>query len=545
MVARFIRPQSRRRVAIAAVVLAAAGVAVNCGKKKDDSNDSSTDTNALSLSYPLGLSLAIAPQTNSATALLTDDDREQNARVKNEEAGKLVRGESDSCLPPALTRQDGMPQEEKCYEFDSEMIYIKNNSGTYVNGTKDGESTTVTNEACMVTYTRSQVKRITGMVDRTLGMVQMMLCQAKKAGQGAPTSDGGSVDFRAIMEAAITAAGKNPDHLPFNSAKMTRSGDNFVTEIEMQRPSAPNQPPSANDPTEKITLTHKPANDDNTEFEGSVVMRRSRDFGGGNMERIITINYVRSGGRVKYRLLTAAMNKDISGSAVDADGKLDLNVSTNANGEYVNPATGAAYSQQNEAVNGILAVSFNMDPDTNAGEFSYWQNPGGNYNEETRGFVFNMDADSSGLLSGCSSSGAFSGGSIRKAMKLGSTIAPDRSYHPFSCGNDSGNAQSPCTDAEGSPQSDAVDGSFYAASRNSQTMNMYVPTVAPGSATTADQWTYRQHTGNVARQCFTQGTDGVYTIDNAAMTDAGTAGFELVASSSSSLPQPPDLTGVK
>jgi len=542
MVSRFKSGARGRQIVLATAIVVAAGIAVNCGKKKDDSSDSSTDTNALSLSYPLGLSLAVAPQSNSSTAL-TDDDREQNVRVKNEEAGKLVRGEADDCMPSALKRQEPMMDNERCYEFDSEMIYIKQ-GGTFVNGTKTGEATTVSGEACMVTYTRTQVKRITGMVDRTLGMVQMMLCQAKKAGQGAPTSDGGSVDFKAIMEAAITAAGKDPSHMPFNSAKMTKSGDNFVTEIEMKRPSAPNQPPAADDPTEKITLTHKPNNDDNTEFEGSVVMRRSKDFGGGNMERIITINYVRSSGRVKYRLLTAAMNKDISANAVDADGKLDLNVSTNANGEYVNPATGAAYSQQNDAANGILAVSFDMDPDTNAGDFSYWQNPGGNYNEDTRGFVFNMTADSSGLLSGCSSSGAFSGGSIRKAMKLGSTIAPDRSYHPFSCGNDSGNAQAPCTGTEGSPQSDS-DGSYYASSRGGQTINMYVPTVGSSSATVARQWTYRQHTSNVAVQCFTQGSDGVYAIDGGAMTNEGTAGFELVSSSASSLPTPPDLTGVK
>jgi hypothetical protein len=383
------------------------------------------------------------------------------------------------------------------------------------------------------------------MVDRTLGMVQMMLCQAKKSGQGAPTSDGGSIDFKAVISAAITAAGKNPDHLPFNKAVMTKTGDNFVTEIESKRPSVPNSPPGADDPTEKIILTHKPTNDDNSEFEGSVVLRRSKDFGGANMERIVTINYVRSAGRVKYRLLTAALNKDIAASAVDADGKLDLNVSTNANGEYLNPSTGAPYAQQNDAANGILAIAFNMDPETNAGNFSYWQNPGGSYNEQTRGFVFKMDADSSsGILSGCTASGAFSGGSIRKAMKTSAEIKPDKSYHPFACGNDQGNAVAPCTDSEGSPQNNA-DGDYYAATRGGQIMRMYVPAVASVSATTARQWTFRQQTTNVAVQCFKQNSSGVYEIDGTAMTNEGTAGFELVASSASTLPQPPDLSGVK
>ncbi|MEY4629955.1 MAG: hypothetical protein RIQ81_75 [Pseudomonadota bacterium] len=536
------KTQVKRSAAVAAIAIATAVAATNCGKKDSSDDSGDTSTEALTLSYPLGLSLSVAPQTNSSTALALLDEKEPSVKVKNEEAGKMIRGEADSCFPPALGKADGAPLDEKCYEFDSEMIYIKSGS-TFVNGTKDGTSVTATGEACMVTYTRSQVKRITSMVDRTLGMVQMMLCQAKKAGQGAPTSDGGSVDFKAIMTAAITAAGKNPDHLPFNSAKITKVGDNFVTEAEMKMPAAPGTAPGANDPTEKITLTHKPTNADNTEFEGSVVIRRSKEFGGGDKERILTINYVRSAGRVKYRLLTAAMNKAISGSAVDADGKLDLNVSTNAAGAYLDPATGNPYAQQNDAVSGILAVSFNMNPDNDTGNFSYWQNPGAGYDEQTRGFVFKMDADSSGNLYGCSSSGANSGGSIRKAMKTGSAIAPDRSYHPFACGNGAGSAQSPCTDTENSPGSDG-DGSFYSPSRNGQTIKMYVPAVADAN-TTGRQWAYRQHTNNVAVQCFKQNSTGVYEIDGSAMTNEGTAGFELVASSASTLPPPPDLTGVK
>jgi hypothetical protein len=464
-------------------------------------------------------------------------------RQKNEEAAKRIRGEAD-CFPAALGKAGPQMGEDKCYEFDSEMIFLTQ-GGNDLNGTKDGKSKKVgSSEACMVSFARGKIKQITGMVDRTLGMVQMMICQARKSGAaGAPGSEGDSVDFKAIMDAAATAAGKDPARMPVSAASMTLSSGKYVTEIAMKMPTAPNSPPTDSDPVEKITLTHNPSASDENAYTGTIVIRRTKDFDqSATKERILTINYERSNGRVKYKLLTAAVNTEISDNAV-VDGILNLNVSTNSSGAYVQ-SNGTVFTNQNNAVSGIMMIGFDMNPDTNDGNFSYWVNPGAGYTEPPRGFVANVTANATtGLMAGCSSSGAFSGGSIRKSIKESLTIKPDGSYHPFACSARVGGcAELPTTDAGGS---------FYLGQRCSDRDNpstcvdqkMYVPAVTDN--TIGRNWTRDQMTAYVARQCFTEDSNGVYNIDTSSMPGAGGAGYELLLNNSSTLPTPPDLGSIK
>ena len=239
-------------------------------------------------------------------------------------------------------------------------------------------------------------------------------------------------------------------------------------------------------------------------------------------------------------MLTASVNTAISANAV-VNGALDLNVSTNASGDYLD-ASGVVYPAQNDAVSGIMMVAYNMNPSTSAGNFAYWVNPGAGYVEKPRGFVSNVTADATtGLLSGCSSSGAFSYGSIRKSIKDGKTIVADGSHHPFSCNNGGSCA----------PASDSV-GSYFTGNRNGVAEKNYIPAFGAGTSTTiVENWMQQQSTPNgsipgiVARQCFSQGADGVYTLDTAKMTGSGTAGYHLVEVGDASLPTPPDLGTIK
>jgi hypothetical protein len=513
--------------------LMATALVYGCGKKKKSSD--SSDDSQLAAAYPLGLNIAIYPQTNSTSFALTDD-LEQSVKAKNEEAAKRIRGEAD-CFPAALGKAGPQMGEDKCYEFDSEMIYLTQ-GGSYVNGTKDGKSKKDgSSEACMVSFARGKIKQITGMVDRTLGMVQMMICQARKSGAaGAPGSEGESVDFKAIMDAAATAAGKDPSRMPVSAASMTLSSGKYVTEIAMKMPTAPNSPPTDSDPVEKITLTHNPSSSDENAYTGTIVIRRTKDFDqSATKERILTINYERSNGRVKYKLLTAAVNTDISANAV-VDGILNLNVSTNSSGAYVR-SNGTPFNNQNDAVSGIMMIGFDMNPDNNDGNFSYWVNPGAGYTEKPRGFVANVTANATtGLMAGCSSSGAFSGGSIRKSIKESLAIKPDGSYHPFACHS----GQQPPSAGVCLVQADGSE-SYYQGTRNGQTQNMYRPVVS--DATAAQTWTRDQMTAYVARQCFTQDSTGVYNIDTTNTPD--TAGYQLLQSNSPSLPTPPDLGSIQ
>lgn len=520
------------------------GAAYGCGKKKSSSSGSS---DVLAKVYPDGLSVSVYPQTNS-TSLALAEDKEQSAKAKNEDAGKRLKGEGE-CFPPALRKEGPSMLEEKCYEFDYDMIY-NTRGGSYITGTKTGLSNaTGSTEACMVAFTRGKVKQLSGMVDRTLGMVQMMICQAKKTGASAPTSDGESIDFKAVMEAAATAAGKDPTHMPVSAAKMTHSGDLYVTEIEMKIPAKPGTPAGASDPKEKIILTHKPTDAADT-YSGTIVIRRDKDFDNtATKERILTIAYERSGDSVKYKMLTASVNTAISANAV-VNGALDLNVSTNASGDYLD-ASGVVYPSQNDAVSGIMMVAYNMNPSTSAGNFAYWVNPGAGYVEKPRGFVSNVTADATtGLLSGCSSSGAFSYGSIRKSIKDGKTIVADGSHHPFSCQNQAGGGGGGSVGSCTSGVSDSV-GSYFTGNRNGVAEKNYIPAFADTGAAIVGNWMKEQSTPNgsisgiVARQCFSQGADGVYTLDTAKMSGSGTAGYHLVPVGDASLPTPPDLGTIK
>ena len=525
------------------VGMVAVAAVYSCGKKKKSSSDSSS-SEKLAEAYPSGLSLSIYPQTNSTSVALADD-QEQSAKAKNEEAGKRLKGEGE-CFPPALAKESPREGSETCYEFDSEMLYLTDSTGnTYKYGTRTGKSSTAgSNEACMVSFTRGKVKQVTGMVDRTLGMVQMMICQARKSGAaGAPGAEGQTVDFKAIMDAAATAAGKDPAKMPVSKAAMTLTSGKYVTEIEMKMPAQPGGAASDTDPTEKITMTHDPSETDADGYAGTIVIRRSKDFDGtSSKERIVTIKYEREGTSVRYKLLTASLSTKISANAV-VDGVLDLNVSTNASGEYLDPTTSAPFSSQNDAASGIMMMQFNMNPDTSAGDFAYWVNPGANYGEQPRGFVANVTADATtGLLSGCSSSGAYSGGSIRKSIKTSTPISPDGSYHPFACSSATGDGR----DCNTAAQENNL--YYFLGKRGSEDLRMYVPTTG-GDTAKAATWTSQQtssgNSGIVARQCFTQGTDGVYTLDTAKMTNAGTAGFELLGSTSASLPKAPNLGTIK
>jgi hypothetical protein len=310
----------------------------------------------------------------------------------------------------------------------------------------------------------------------------------------------------------------------------------------MKIPAKPGTPAGASDPKEKIILTHKPTDAADT-YSGTIVIRRDKDFDNtASKERILTIAYERSGDSVKYKMLTASVNTAISANAV-VNGALDLNVSTNASGDYLD-ASGVVYPAQNDAVSGIMMVAYNMNPSTSAGNFAYWVNPGAGYVEKPRGFVSNVTADATtGLLSGCSSSGAFSYGSIRKSIKDGKTIVADGSHHPFSCQNSGGS----CLPAG------ATSAQYYTGNRDGVAEKNYIPAFADTGAAIVGNWMKEQSTPNanatvegiVARQCFSQGADGVYTLDTAKMSGSGTAGYHLVPVGDASLPTPPDLGTIK
>ena len=480
---------SRQKIAMVSSCVIASSLIWNaCGKKKKDSD---SESSGMTAAYPLGLSLSIAPQSTS-TALGDDSERERPLKEKKEEAEQMLKGEADTCMPKAIKMQRRPNNDETCYQFDQDMAVGNSNSGQPY-GTADGKAkkTGNTAEACMVSFAREEAKQVSSMVDETLGMIQMMLCQAQKGGQGLPANDGDVLDFKAGMESAASAGGKV---MPLTKATMTKSGSNYVSEITAQFP-LPGQSAMA---TRTMKLTHNP-NGDNSAYKGVLNITMDKTFSGTGYQ-MMSIQYAKVDNKVKYELRVANVDSSIKDTALDSRGVLDLSSATD------NKMTAYKY------------VAFDMNPETGEGNMSYWHNPGSGINEAARGFVFNISADSSSLLKGCASSGAILGTSIRKALQNSTTMAPSGFFHPFQ----NTNILTP-------PSVDSQD---------------------QGLATT---WTSTNNNQGsiIARQCFKQAdaATGVYGIDNDSMAREGTAGFELIDFGDSNrkglLPTPPDVATVK
>ncbi len=476
---------SRRKLALVGTCLIAGALTWSaCGKKK--SKDSSEESSGMTPAYPLGLSISVAPQSSSTT-LADETERERPLKEKKEEAENMLKGRADTCMPKAIRVQRRPNNDETCYQFDQDMAV----GGQF--GTANGlaKKTGNTSEACMVSFAREEAKQVSAIVDETLGMIQMMLCQANKAGQGLPANDGDVLDFKPNMEAAAAAGGKT---MPLTKAQITKSGSNYVSEVTAQFP----LPGKTELATRTMKLTHNP-NGDNSAYKGVLNITMDKTFGNdANYNQVMSIQYAKVDGKVVYELRMANVETASKGIAFDTNGVVNFGPATD------NKMTAYKY------------VAFDMNPDSGEGNMSYWHNPGPGMGEAARGFVFNISADSAGLLKGCASSGAIRDTSIRKALQNSLTMTPNGFYHPSQ-------SSSP----------------------------LAAPSVDSADAGLATTWTSGNNHGPIiARQCFKQASTGVYGIDADSMAREGTAGYELIdfggpADRKALLPTPPDVTRAK
>ena len=540
------------------LALAAMSMALcSCGKSSSNaSNDGDTetaptssgtsvlDTNLLSAIYPGGLAISIFPDSISASGLtLTTDSDEKTLTMaaKSKETDAILKGERD-CVGRVFQRQ--IKQEiESCYEFDQEMIYGKRPPSATYRGSRDGKN--AKGEACLVAFTRTQVREVELLIDRALGVVQTMLCQAKKAGkvQGLPR-EGETIDLAATL---FEAFGDRVSRI--SKAAITRIADKdgrpvYRSDVTME---------GRNGETQETHLVHSPASlSDNNTYDGVLwtrvsgidkLMAAGTQMQGGSEPKdpYMSVQYARVRSADKTQLkaqLLRARVVDVFAPHIFKNGVLDLNVGTNSTNDYVNP-TGGVY-QNNAAINGMTYIGLNVDPETGAGSVSYWQNPGANYTESARGMVFNLSADTiNGSISGCGLTGARKGDtsnpgdglSIRKALKEGklASLMPNGFYHPFF------NTESQNAGCSGP----SVQGVFTC----SDGAEWYSPSLT--SPLKAD-WVSKQMGVAVSRQCVIQNAgSGLYEIDSNKISEA--SGFVLIdgrAPSDAEKVSVPDLTGL-
>lgn len=509
----------------------------------------------LTTAYPNGLAISAFPKSTGGTFLASADPQSSNAETddqpvseKVKEAEKIMKGEGDSCLPAALKRAAFAEETESCYEFDQDTLYSEEtaNGTTTKRGTRDGKNSK--GEACTVAFARSKIATVVDVVDRATGMVQVMFCQAQKEGKKNNVAVelpevGKELDLKSAMG---TAMGEKASKIDSAVLKRMTDADGrpvFQSKIEMTE---------KNGVKRTVTLVHSPASPtDNSTFEGTMTTKEDRSGatalhgnpGGSTKTRVLSVVYKRSVDSagvpsMTYELRTARIVPELVDTALSG-GVLDLNVSVNENGDYVKD--GAVLSNPNELVDGIQFIGFNLNPLTNAGIISYWQNPGGNYNESARGMVAKLEAASDGTMSGCAVTGAGrddqgQGLSIRKAIKAGVTISPNSFYHPFYSTEQGGTTTGSDSIGTWHERTQANPGG------GNKVQRWYVP--LDSDATKAVDFATKQTGLLVSKQCFAQDAEGVYKIDTAKTTQA--AGVELVSTSDTTkLIAPPEVKGLK
>lgn len=521
--------------------MVSAAAVLSCGKKKSEVQDQINTAldNALAIGYPDGLSIPNFPKTTTTSSLndsgtlgidATGATGETVAQ-KEAEAKKILGGNVDDCFANLKTRaKRALPDIDSCYEFDQEMIYGWRDNANQLKGTKSGLSNkSGSTEVCMVSFARDEMKEIEAMVDQALDRAQVMACLGKKAGKNPPANVGDVVDLRAEIAGK---ASQDPEAPVFSEVTLKRLDDKdsrpvFETKIVTSR----------GDQSEEVSIVHSPkSTSDNSSYDGVIKVKRtggpSKDPNATGMVHAVSINYARSEEEGVKKIKASVRRgrfKSTYTNLFDADGRVDFSILPD--------------NATNSDVNGIGMVEFDLNRTDETGTLSYWRNPGGNYNEMARGFVFKIEKESgSELKKGCSVSGAVRGAdmgngvSIRKSLKEGVELKPNGWYHPFFFLELIPNSNPPQKEAAN------PDANFdYNINRQSRDIKWSKPAI--GEQTLAAKYVEDQTGNHVTRQCFKQDASGNYVLDNSEIS--GSAGYELIETNSPDFIAPPNLAAVR
>jgi hypothetical protein len=542
------------------VVVASAfalSLSVGCKKKdKDDDEETTTsrppifsgsgavgDGTSLSAVYPGQLALAVfTDESGSSLRLAEDEASVEAARPIKERAAEeeqIASGKAESCFSPALSRQSPNEGVETCYEFDQDMVYGGKTSAA-LKGTKNGLNSD--NEACMVAYAKDRAKLINDMLDKAKGSVATMLCQAKKANPSVtlPASTGEQLDLKEILATAFADKGK----ANIEQAILERLDDDadanpvFRSTVKMV----------FGDMTRTVILVHVPSFTDPSLYYGSLTTITNREGGPSNKTMMMTVVYSKTrledgSYRLNAELRRAGVASELVATAIGSDGQLDFNAHRDFSGAEDSQNYGkgkkadGSYYDHNADMAGQTLITFQNNPDTDEGVFSYWENPGSNYSEAARGMVANVQLVD-GVKKGCATSGAALnktnlglGYSIASSIKNSVTLEPTGFYHPFL-------ENGGCTITTGSD----ADGTYKTCTKNGGTLKWYVPLVS--NAALADDFVSDQRGGVVTRQCYKfDDASGVYAIDTAEVDED--AGYELFLNTDTSkVVTPPDLSDI-
>lgn len=520
-------------------VLGCLTVAASCGKKGgSDPTASGGEAEKLinntinelagdaAQAYPQGLKILLLPEETS-TALTLDESATTPATLAEAQAKdeRYLEGKVDSCLSPVFLKPPAAEVGESCYDFDQDMLVVSGAPNSEGRGTLNGLDK-AGKQACLVSFAKGKVKQVEDVVDRATGLVQVMLCQAKKADSSFALPDvGAKVDLASVFKGGIGARAKSITSASIERLEDVDSKPVYRSVVVMT---------DERGVTRETRLTHSPtgsSEDGVGTFQGSLVSFTSD--GGADAKRVLTVRYLRkkSGDnvRLKYDLRMANVHKDVALESVNEAGVLDLNHGMSTSDSQKRHTLGGVVQQDpNKVFSAIRQIGFDINPASGEGSFSYWQNPGGNYHEKARGMVFAIQKRDDGKLGGCATTGAAST-SVRSFMdqdKMGE-LAPTGTFHPF-FGND----------ATWQNTTPVASGSDFVITQNNATITL--PRITDQAL--AKEFAARQMANLVSYQCFVQSEDGFYAIDTDKISEE--AGYEVLRTQGSAedvakLPPPP------
>lgn len=410
------------------------------------------EVNQLAVAYPQGLSVSALSSSVGNTAVTPDIIA--GALVIGTNLIGVSSGNDQSATEHVIQEQKRLAGVTDCFSAGLGQNFtapVASNVGCYVPDSGIQQGTNTDGQACLVAFAQSSFNKAARILNSTLDLMQGVICEAKKKASGGDSPElpavGKSSDYTDLVNAAYTDA-----VVKFNSVSISRLNDwtdkagkvraryRFTVSAETTKPNG--SPNTDNDPL-IINMIHSASNDDNTNYDGSIWIQQ-RSFNNGDNKNgypVRSLAYTRSGTAdapvVKYELRQGIFWKT-GIEYFDGNGRLDFNSSADFSSQPGSVNYGGFAGNANDTISAMEYFTFRGNPYTNEAAFSFWVNPGGNYYENARGFVFEVTPNSDGLLTGCGVSGAANynpsngaGISIRRSVKeVSASLMPRGFYHP-------------------------------------------------------------------------------------------------------------------
>ena len=264
-------PSAQGRVALAALVLMAAGIAVNCGKKSSGGSSSSSNSE-FELVIPGSLAIASPTAAQETTALQMVDAEPQDFKGREEAmAARLNCADPAQCArkfvaPTSATNPSCYgPQIDYRYHSDgpdgSPSQLPSGDLGIWTAAESDGT-------ACVAAKMNSQIESIAGYAQLALDMTTMVMGAANLAGASLPGAAGDSVDLK---DAVISKLEGQDIGATITAATLSRAADSdghpaYDTTISV----TPSGSLAGNVTGMSISVRHVALDDTNATYKGKI-----------------------------------------------------------------------------------------------------------------------------------------------------------------------------------------------------------------------------------------------------------------------------------